>query len=718
MESADILYFSTAPPPSCPSASSAAGPTNPPSITAPAVERRGISTDPTFMVVDGSTLTFPSLYMVISGTLAVRDDCGTLGNVYSHVTIPIKPGGLSTISFSASDALHAREGSTVGSFDPALPASCRTYGAADPDWETLTQSTGNFTTTITTSYVALGPPYWPILSPPIELLEYDPEWKASCPYWHTDGGDFDLFYHGIFDPPRVLTPVSAIAPQTTSTSHTVKHAPWMTAAPAASISFDGPSPTSTTLTRAESSASYISKNNVDPTPSRGDDPRIAQETIIQSISVSPSDHKLNTQTNSHSGDRDTQALPDPLLQPSSSTLNYELDSQPRYNVNGQNITPGGSAVMVDGVQYSLDNPATALWSDGRIVPLDSPTESFPDLIIDQQTVSAGTASMYTIAEQTLQPEAPAILVSGTSYSLAKSATALVVGSSTLLLDAFQPDSPPLSINGKIYSADVRPRLKFKGSEIVAGGPPATINNVPHSLDPSAIALYAGSNIIAVSSLTQRSSEPSSSPDIQDTIPVPLIIIGSITTTLHPSATNQPLTLTINSTPYTADPQSAFIIGSQTLAPGGSAITFNSIRYSLPPPTTSSSLFSSYTTTPQIQAAITVNSSLYTCIQNTPCTIASQVLSPKGTITIGAETLVYGPEGIDVISQTEVIQTPSAGPIITSHISGLTPIGEETAAPAVGDGNGGDVEGGARRRVGVRILWIILIAVGMVVSEMV
>ena len=387
-----------------------------------------------------------------------------------------------------------------------------------------------------------------------------------------------------------------------------------------------------------------------------------------------------------------------------------------YNINEQKITPGGSAVMVDGVQYSPDKPATAIWSDGRIVPLDSPTESFPDLTIDQQTVSADTASRYTIAEQNLQPEGPAILVSGTSYSLTKSATALVVGSSTLVLDPFQLDSPPLSINGRIYSADVRPRLKFKGSEIVAGGPPVTINNVAQSLDPSATVLYVGSNTIAVSSLTQLSAGQSNLPDIQHTTPYPLIIIGSSTTTLHPSATNVPLTLTINSTPYTADQQSAFIIGSQTLAPGGPAITINSTRYSLPPPATSSPLFSSSTPTPRIQAAITVNSSIYTCIQNTPCTIASQILSPNGTITVGAETLVYGREGIDVISQTEVIQTPSVGPIITSHISGLTPIGEETAAPAVGDG--GDVEGGAGRRVGMCMLWVLGIAVGMVVSEMI
>ena len=115
--------------------------------------------------------------MLISGMLAVRDQCGTLGKVYSDVTIPLKPGGLSTISFSG-QYLAAIRGSTVGSFDPALPASCRTYGAADPIWSTLTQSNDNTTTTITTSYVTIGAPIWPILSPPAELLEHDPRWKA------------------------------------------------------------------------------------------------------------------------------------------------------------------------------------------------------------------------------------------------------------------------------------------------------------------------------------------------------------------------------------------------------------------------------------------------------------------------------------------------------------------------------------------------------------
>lgn len=143
--------------------------------------------------------TFPSIYMAISGTLAVRDRCGILGNVYSHVTIPIKPGGLSTISFYSTYLIAGPGPSTFGSFDPALPASCRTYGAADPVWTTETKPLSNTTTTKSTSYLTVGPPFWPILSPPVELLEYDPQWKARCTRWDTEGADF-AFYQGIFDP--------------------------------------------------------------------------------------------------------------------------------------------------------------------------------------------------------------------------------------------------------------------------------------------------------------------------------------------------------------------------------------------------------------------------------------------------------------------------------------------------------------------------------------
>ncbi|CAL8575159.1 hypothetical protein XPA_001101 [Xanthoria parietina] len=260
-----------------------------------------------------------------------------------------------------------------------------------------------------------------------------------------------------------------------------------------------------------------------------DDPRNSHETMIQSTEPSG--------PNGHPGDRGTQADPDPPSQQSSPPIDYELDYQPVYNVKEEKLTPGGPAVTVDGVKYSLDASATALLSDSQTIPLGSPTKLIPSLIIDQQTLSADSAFVYRIGGQNLNPGGPAIAISGTSYSLAASATALLVGSSTVPLGSARPAPPPIPINGEIYTADTRPRLKFKGSEIVAGGAPVTINDVPYALDLSATALYIGSRTIAVSSLMQQQQQqPSGQSQPADEGGLAPAIIGSSTT---PTAKQKP-----------------------------------------------------------------------------------------------------------------------------------------------------------------------------------
>ena len=301
-----------------------------------------------------------------------------------------------------------------------------------------------------------------------------------------------------------------------------------------------------------------------------DDPRNFHETMIQSTEPSGPDGR--------SGDRGTQADPDPPSQQSSPPIDYELDYQPVYDVKEEKLTPDGPAVTVDGVKYSLDASATALLSDSQTIP----TILIPSLIIGQQTLSADSALVYSIGEQDLSPGGPAIAISGTSYSLTESATALLVGSSTVPLGPPRPIPLPISINRERYTADTRPRLKVKGSEIVAGSAYVTINDVAYALDPSATALYIGSSTIAVSSLMQQQQQPSGQSKPADGEGLAAAFIAPSTT---PSAKHQPLTIiTLNSTPYTANSASAVIIGTQTLAPGSPApLTIDSTVYSLPLP---------------------------------------------------------------------------------------------------------------------------------------
>ncbi|KAI4228095.1 MAG: hypothetical protein L6R36_001875 [Xanthoria steineri] len=200
----------------------------------------------------------------------------------------------------------------------------------------------------------------------------------------------------------------------------------------------------------------------------------------------------------------------------------------------------------------------------------------------------------------------------------------------------------------------------------------------------------GSSTIVVSSLMQQQQQPSGQSQPANGGSLALAIIGSST---KPTVKRQPPTIiTLNSTPYTANSASAFIIGTQTLAPGSPALIIDSTVYFLPlpslwPAASGSSTPVSNSSHPPMagEIVLTIASALYTCRQDAPCTIASQILVPNGTITVGTDTIVYGPAGIDVVrATTTVIQgstSVSRGDVITSHIDGLTPTPENTVAAA-------------------------------------
>ena len=136
--------------------------------------------------------TYPSMYMVIEGGLTVTDSCGTLGKTYHNPTIAIPPGGLSSMSFTQGVTdphyVNAVFGSNSTLYDPAQPSSCQTYGFGIPRtitaWETFADGKSSLTSSL---FLTLGPPYNPIISPPSELLTFDPAWKA-CQRWDNSYG--------------------------------------------------------------------------------------------------------------------------------------------------------------------------------------------------------------------------------------------------------------------------------------------------------------------------------------------------------------------------------------------------------------------------------------------------------------------------------------------------------------------------------------------------
>lgn len=390
---------------------------------------------------------------------------------------------------------------------------------------------------------------------------------------------------------------------------------------------------------------------------------------------------------------------------------YEIMSDAIYTVDGQILSAGGPPVVIDDISYSLDHSAAVLLSGTKSIPLSKPSSTSPFTHNYEGIFPVKSSGLGNVA-QTSPPSNPPIVVNSISDSLQPEASVLISSGNPVSVESLQRDHPILNIGGHAYTADDRPRVQFRSTAIFAGAPPVTIDGFRYSLAPSAAALIVGSNTISMGDnaiATNAPEEAANRGEARLTSPsgnladIP-VVIGSSTKVLHAPALNYPPVITINSTPYTANEVSAFVVGTRTLAPGSSAITVNSTRYSLPSLPTIT--MSSSSAIAQGEAVITVASHVYTCRQNSPCTIASQVLTPNGSITVGADAVVYGEGGIDVVRESISLVTPSREEVKTSHISGLTPIGEETGtAPAAETGKAKSV--GSRGKMGMGKEWMLL-----------
>lgn len=250
---------------------------------------------------------------------------------------------------------------------------------------------------------------------------------------------------------------------------------------------------------------------------------------------------------------------------------------------GQTLVPGGT-VVVDGVTVSLD-PSAAFVVVGSSTQVLPPSGSAPaqvnniqpELVLGGSTFTAlptssrangparnnpghpsgpqqhnedsensegGVGPTFVISGQTLAPGGAPITVSGSTLSLAPSGYFLVVDGSTTTLAtpaeaaAAHVTPPPLTIGNGIF----RPRP----------GTGTTYQLGTALLTPGGSVIVAGTTISLAAGATA-------------------LVVNGVTTALTPQAqpavTNAPL-LTIGSQTYTAVSGTAFIIGGQTLTPGG------------------------------------------------------------------------------------------------------------------------------------------------------
>lgn len=294
---------------------------------------------------------------------------------------------------------------------------------------------------------------------------------------------------------------------------------------------------------------------------------------------------------------------------------YTADSHSRVVIGSQTLVAGGPTVSIDHTPYYLAaSPTTPDLSEPYKAPI---------LSITAQTYKLGPSLGYVINGQTLKTGDPPITVSGVDYALATSAKALISGGTTITPSFPQPQpSNLLNIGGIVYTEDLDSNFVVDSQTLVPGGSPVTINRTPYSLisGPSGIAL----------------------------------VIGSKTSYLSPMMTNAAL-IKIGASFYTANAASEFLVGSQTLVPGGSAITIDRTPYSLYMGPSGEALVVGSSTsfflgpTPTAfypPAVITIDSSLYTANPKSEFVIDGQTLSPEHAITINHTTysLHNGPSG--------------------------------------------------------------------------
>lgn len=211
------------------------------------------------------------------------------------------------------------------------------------------------------------------------------------------------------------------------------------------------------------------------------------------------------------------------------------------------ITAGGeTAIVVDG--------STRLLPQGTVA---QEVASQPPIIIGSSTITANSDSQYIVAGQTLAPRS-SITIGGTPIALqtdGPEGNVLVVGTSSSVLQlpsaAATEAGIPLVVGSSTITAN-------SASEYVVAG---------QTLKPgSSITVGSGSST-SVIALETHGSET-------------ILVIGTSSSVLQQA---QPTAvLIVGAAKFTPTANSEYIIGSQILLPGASAITVSGVKYSLAP----------------------------------------------------------------------------------------------------------------------------------------
>ncbi|KAL8792904.1 MAG: hypothetical protein Q9195_004481 [Heterodermia aff. obscurata] len=242
------------------------------------------------------------------------------------------------------------------------------------------------------------------------------------------------------------------------------------------------------------------------------------------------------------------ALPPGIVSVGSTTLT--ADSSSKFVIGSQTLAPGSAPITHSGIVYSLPSSGSGVVIGPSTQSIIAPTpQSAPVITLGGSTLTADSSSKFYVGSQTLAPGGT-IVQSSQVISLASNAATVVVGSQTQQL-SHQPiapaPTPVIIISGSTLTANSASHFEIGSQTLVPGG--AAITNSAGQT----VSLAAGGSSVVVDGQTQQVSQ-------QVATPVPVITFGN--------------------SRITANSQSQFVVGSQTLAAGASAITVSNQVISL------------------------------------------------------------------------------------------------------------------------------------------
>lgn len=384
-----------------------------------------------------------------------------------------------------------------------------------------------------------------------------------------------------------------------------------------------------------------------------------------------------------------------------SGIGNQVSSATTIPTNGQIITSGGytepqqagatrpnegsgpSTVSQGAYTSQIPSPEAAQSNEPAESSSPSRTEITvaPVLTLGSKTITPNPSSEYIINSQTLAPGGPAITIGHTTYFLATSASAVIANGVTRSLAPVASVSvvQQITLGSSVITAKPTGGFIYASKTISAGGPAVTADGKTYSLATSGATTCIVENGVTQQPATSQTADP---------------------------------VLTFETSAVTANSNSVFVIGSQTLEAGGSAIVVGEITYSLATSGSSTlviqngvtsalvapqgstagvgpSIASSaevHVTASALSPVITIGSSAVTQNTASEYVVVGQTLEPGGSaVEVGGTTYSLAPSAsvIVVNGVTLALSVAAASPVIsvvTSAVAPMITLGSSVVTP--------------------------------------